>query len=294
MPEPVWGELTSDQRSAILRHELAHYRRGDLWKLLAARVLALVHWFNPLVWWAVRRFAECAEWACDRAAAGSRQEDMTEYAKALLRLSAVAAPCGVHGTAMRGGSLFHRIRRLVSARTSEDTVVKKAVLLSVVLGLVAVGSIRLELVAKGRPPEDRPTIERLTPDVGFEPAEQTDLHGDLLPEGALARMGSLRLRHGGERPPVPPPLRPGVGFPSGRLFRRLLTRRQAPDHRREGRRDSRPRRRHREAGQHGPGPLRPDPIGRRLRRRPALRLRQRRHDGLGVGPPPTRRRTVRT
>ena len=88
LPAKLWNELDEPERTAILRHELAHLVRGDLWKSLAARVLALPHWFNPAAWWAVRRFDEAAEWACDRAAAAD--ESPTSYAKALLRIGETA------------------------------------------------------------------------------------------------------------------------------------------------------------------------------------------------------------
>ena len=68
-PRTLWLALTRRERAAILRHELAHIRRRDLWKSLAIRILALPQWFNPLVWLAVRRFDEAAEWSCDAAAA---------------------------------------------------------------------------------------------------------------------------------------------------------------------------------------------------------------------------------
>lgn len=65
VPEDLWRGLSRGQRMAILRHELAHYCRGDLTKSLVVRGLALLHWFNPLTWWAAWTFDECAEWACD-------------------------------------------------------------------------------------------------------------------------------------------------------------------------------------------------------------------------------------
>ena len=98
VPERLWRSLDSCERRAILRHELAHYQRGDVWKSLAARLLALPHWFNPASWWAVRRFDEAAEWACDRAAAGD--EAATEYARVLVRLGEVA--CVRHGLWLGG------------------------------------------------------------------------------------------------------------------------------------------------------------------------------------------------
>ena len=65
IPSRFWNELSPTGRLAILEHELAHYQRGDGLKSLAVRLLALPQWFNPLAWMAVRRFDECAEWACD-------------------------------------------------------------------------------------------------------------------------------------------------------------------------------------------------------------------------------------
>ena len=70
VPAWLWQRLDPSERQAILRHELAHFTRGDLWKSLAIRALALPHWFNPFAWWAVRTFDECGEWACDDVATG--------------------------------------------------------------------------------------------------------------------------------------------------------------------------------------------------------------------------------
>ncbi len=69
VPRPLWKSLSAAERRAILRHEIGHYRRGDLWKSIGIRLLALPHWFNPFAWLAVRRFDEAAEWACDELAA---------------------------------------------------------------------------------------------------------------------------------------------------------------------------------------------------------------------------------
>ncbi len=73
VPKSVWETLSKKQRLAILCHELAHYRRGDLWKSAIIRLMALPHWFNPLAWWIVRNLDECAEWLCDDEATGLRQ-----------------------------------------------------------------------------------------------------------------------------------------------------------------------------------------------------------------------------
>jgi Zn-dependent protease with chaperone function len=110
VPQKKWGELSKEQRFAILEHELMHYRRGDMWKSLLFRLFAVVHWFN---WWydvwkrlpsglAMKRrlemassrlvftFERCWHWVanhekciacCFRQAAGGFTEELNEYWK---------------------------------------------------------------------------------------------------------------------------------------------------------------------------------------------------------------------
>ena len=49
----------------VMAHELVHIRRGDLWLKLMALAAVSLHWFNPLVYWAAKRFAEETELSCD-------------------------------------------------------------------------------------------------------------------------------------------------------------------------------------------------------------------------------------
>ena len=146
VPAELSRELDDAQRPAILRHELAHLVRGDLWKSLAARVLALPHWFNPAAWWAVRRFDEAAEWACDLAATGD--EPATAYARALVRIGETAGTRTAYGHAIRGRTLAARVRRLLAAGPAEDTRRKKVALAALAVCLVIVPLVKVELVAK--------------------------------------------------------------------------------------------------------------------------------------------------
>ncbi|WP_018306174.1 M56 family metallopeptidase [Desulfitobacterium hafniense] len=58
-------DYTQEELSVILRHELTHYRRGDIWYKLLLLAANSLHWFNPLVY--VMRRAACRdlEYACD-------------------------------------------------------------------------------------------------------------------------------------------------------------------------------------------------------------------------------------
>ncbi len=145
VPRSMWIALAPHERRAILRHELAHYRRGDLWKSLAVRVLALPHWFNPIAWLAVRRFDDAAEWACDRAAMG---DEPTTYAAMLLRLGELASTPARFGSAMSKRPLHARIRRLLTLSVAEDSAMKKATLISLLILVLPLALVRVILVAE--------------------------------------------------------------------------------------------------------------------------------------------------
>ena len=69
----------------ILRHELTHIRRRDLWYKLALLLAQVVHWFNPLVWLLVRQAEADIELTCDDAVvAGRCGEDRRAYSETLL------------------------------------------------------------------------------------------------------------------------------------------------------------------------------------------------------------------
>ncbi len=168
VPIETWSELSVAARAAILRHELMHYRRGDVWKSLAVRVLALPHWFNPAAWWSVRRFDEAAEWACDRAAVA--ELPATEFAALLVNLGAAPQPHTSFNPAARGRSLATRVRRLLSGEPKEDSTMKKLmVLVSAALVIVA-AAVRLELVAEEPP---APATPASPPEAAQEAAEPT-------------------------------------------------------------------------------------------------------------------------
>ncbi len=49
----------------ILRHELTHYKRGDLWYKLFLIVVSAIHWFNPFVHLMFREASTDLELSCD-------------------------------------------------------------------------------------------------------------------------------------------------------------------------------------------------------------------------------------
>ena len=84
IPVEIWNELSESGRLGILKHELAHFRRRDVWKSFFVRILTLPHWFNPVAHYAANRFDELAEQLCDREAFTGRREGIAEFARILL------------------------------------------------------------------------------------------------------------------------------------------------------------------------------------------------------------------
>ena len=151
VPRELWSALASPERQAILRHELAHLRRRDLWKSLAIRVLALPQWFNPLVWFAVRRFDEAAEWACDDAAAATNAGRLTFAASLLQSAEYAAAPFPASAPAARG-VLTRRIHRLVSPRFKEESKMKLLIVPTLLVIAAVAQTFRIEQVIADEPP----------------------------------------------------------------------------------------------------------------------------------------------
>ncbi|MGO9113062.1 MAG: M56 family metallopeptidase [Thermoguttaceae bacterium] len=198
VPEAAWDRLTSKQRRLILCHELAHYEQGDLWRLLAVRLLALPHWFNPASWWAVRKFEECTEWLCDCAAANESTSAASaiEYAQALMQLGSSRFPQTSWVGAAQGSRLFNRVHRLLSNPFPEDSKMKKFVLVSIVLGLLLAGSVRIRLVAKepATKAEQKPAAEKEQPtdeNQAKNPAGNRSIKATEKPEATLADLSEF-------------------------------------------------------------------------------------------------------
>jgi beta-lactamase regulating signal transducer with metallopeptidase domain/Skp family chaperone for outer membrane proteins len=152
IPSDTWRVLSATQRQAILRHELGHYQRGDLWKSLAMRLVALPQWFNPLAWVALRLFDEAAEWACDDAVQEGTPDATFEYLRALIQLGGPPQPHASLQAAIAGGSIPYRVRRLLSS-PGKDSMMKTLAIFTLTLAVAAAGLTQLQLAVAQAPAE---------------------------------------------------------------------------------------------------------------------------------------------
>jgi TonB family protein len=119
---PAAARGWTDERAAIvLRHELAHIRRGDWAAQMLGELLRAAYWFNPLIWIACRRLRRESEYACDDAVLQSGVA-ATDYASHLLDLARTLnsrRALRVPAPAMaRASSLEGRISAMLNDRLS--------------------------------------------------------------------------------------------------------------------------------------------------------------------------------
>jgi beta-lactamase regulating signal transducer with metallopeptidase domain/flagellar basal body-associated protein FliL len=92
-PNEFAAPFNDEELSLVLRHELAHCRRRDLFTQSLLHVAVAVHWFNPLVWISARLAHSDCELACDESVLGREPWDgATTYGQTLLKVFAMAAP----------------------------------------------------------------------------------------------------------------------------------------------------------------------------------------------------------
>ncbi|MFO0819581.1 MAG: M56 family metallopeptidase [Pirellulales bacterium] len=161
IPQPVWGRLDSTERRLIMRHELAHYLRGDVLASFFLRIVSLPFAYHPCAWRLVGMYDESAEWACDRAAA--QGGEAVEYARALNRLieSQLPETSLALGRCAQSHPLVLRVRRVLKVPESKETRMKTT-LFGATLALVAFVSLaQVRLIAQER----EATIERVKQEI---------------------------------------------------------------------------------------------------------------------------------
>lgn len=77
---------TARELQFVIRHELEHLRTGHPMQLFLQRVVEIVFWFHPLVWWASFRSNLSREFLCDEVATGD-PSNISAYLKTMLTLA---------------------------------------------------------------------------------------------------------------------------------------------------------------------------------------------------------------
>lgn len=120
LPASSLAGLTPGQLDAILVHELAHVRRFDYLVNIFQCLIETVMFYHPVVWWISRCIRDERENCCDDLVvkvSGNR----VAYARALATLESLRGEIPQLAFAASGGSLLNRVRRLLGATGSEES-----------------------------------------------------------------------------------------------------------------------------------------------------------------------------
>jgi hypothetical protein len=125
LPESILSFSVRD-RLFILRHELSHLRLGHPLQLFVQRLVEILFWFHPLVWWSARQASLSREFACDEAVVATRS-DVAGYLRTLLSVveqsQSTSDSCReTIGFGVGTNVIVLRARRLVALAQQKDEV----------------------------------------------------------------------------------------------------------------------------------------------------------------------------
>lgn len=87
LPMEMIEKASQEEMQYIFLHELAHLKRRDIYLGWLTSVLQIIHWFNPLVWFAFYRMRADRELSCDALVLSrTGKEKSQDYGQALVGL----------------------------------------------------------------------------------------------------------------------------------------------------------------------------------------------------------------
>ncbi|QGQ93998.1 hypothetical protein EHS13_03280 [Paenibacillus psychroresistens] len=131
--------LSLEQLRYIFLHELAHYKRKDIAVNWVMQVLLILHWFNPILWYAYYRMREDQEIACDaQTLTYIRSNEVQEYGQTIISLLEGYTPQKhISGLARFFGNKKQLTRRITMIKLFKPASFRWSILGCVVLLLIA-------------------------------------------------------------------------------------------------------------------------------------------------------------
>jgi len=87
LPQEMLDTATREEMRYVFMHELAHLKRHDIYLGWLTSLLQVLHWFNPVIWFAFYQMRTDRELACDALVlARTEREEPDEYGQAIVNL----------------------------------------------------------------------------------------------------------------------------------------------------------------------------------------------------------------
>jgi Tol biopolymer transport system component/beta-lactamase regulating signal transducer with metallopeptidase domain len=184
LPQGLLEELDLDELQYVFLHELAHLRRNDIYFGWVVSLLQVVHWFNPLIWFAFRRMRTDQELACDALALSTMSvEEPPKYGRTLVnlfeRFSQVNYVPSIAGILEDKSQLERRIKMITKYKKSSYRRSPLAAILIIILGCITLPDAISTKASQILAAESAPPIvlRRVWAD------SDVDVEGEISPDG---------------------------------------------------------------------------------------------------------------
>ena len=174
LPPVLIRDLSREEVTAVLAHELAHHRRFDAWVNWLQIAVAAIWWFNPLVWLLNRSIRGVREDCCDDLILHGQLTTQARYGEALIRLAEILSSNGPQARMMGYVQAMHPMRKRLIRVMDTDLPrrprlsVTGCVVVVVLSGLLLPGiAMRAEELGPAEKPSGEPVA---TAEVAEEPA----------------------------------------------------------------------------------------------------------------------------
>ncbi|MBI6875244.1 M56 family metallopeptidase [Clostridium aciditolerans] len=115
LPENTLDVLSVDKLRYVFLHELSHLKRKDIITNWIISILKIIHWFNPIVQYGLKKMCEDMEICCDSLALSyTKDEEVKEYGFTIISLiERLSKPAQVPGTAPMVNNKSEVKRRII-------------------------------------------------------------------------------------------------------------------------------------------------------------------------------------
>ena len=184
----IWipAGISESEKKYILLHENIHIRNNDNLIKLLGMVIALIHWFNPLIWIAYRLMISDLEMRCDEEVVRILGDDIKKnYCTSIVCRAMNQRRCGILAgssfarKSLGGMEVKMRIKNLLNTKV-------KSKVLAVSLSVVAIGGIILVSSASANAKKNNAedvVAEEVTPEENEDATEALTIETtEMIPE----------------------------------------------------------------------------------------------------------------